>query len=313
MKDTIPGVLYGRYSPGSKQRERDVSIEQQFKECREYCKRLGIRIVGEYADRALTGTNDKRPQFQKMVNDSARGKFQVVVCWRVDRFARSREDSAIYKGRLRRNGVRVMYAKEDIPEGPEGILLEGNLETYAEFFSKKLSQDIRRGLKDNAENCKVNGVVPLGYRRSATGYYEIEPKGAEIVRKVFQAYAAGVPLKSVADDLNAQGYRSSKGARFNKGSFWGMLKNERYVGTYIYGDVRVEGGIPSIIDRQLFEKVQGLIVKHKKSPAAKWKDYILTGKLYCGLCGSPMVGDGGTSRSGKVYYYYTCLEKKSKA
>lgn len=140
---TIPAVIYARYSSSG---QREESIEGQLRECHEYAQRNGMTIIGEYIDKALTGRTDKRPDFQRMLRDSEKGVFQVVICWKMDRFARNRYDSAMYKYRLKKNGVRLAYAKESIPEGPEGIILEAVMEGYAEYYSENLSQNVKRGL-----------------------------------------------------------------------------------------------------------------------------------------------------------------------
>lgn len=114
----IPAVIYARYSSSG---QREESIEGQLRDCKEFAKQHGMNVVGEYIDKALTGRTDKRPDFQRMLRDSDRGLFQAVICWKMDRFARNRYDSAINKYKLKKNGVRVFYAKELIPEGPEGI------------------------------------------------------------------------------------------------------------------------------------------------------------------------------------------------
>ena len=157
-------VIYARYSSHN---QREVSIEQQVKECEDYARYNGLRVVKVYADRAISGTNDKRPQFQKMLKDAERGRWGYVLCWKVDRFARNRYDSATYKYRLKRHGVRVIYAKESIPDGPEGILLESILEGSAEYYSANLAQNVKRGLRFNAEACLSNGRIPYGYRKGA--------------------------------------------------------------------------------------------------------------------------------------------------
>ena len=163
-----------------------------------------------------------------MVKDAAKGHFQLIVCWKVDRFARNREDAAIYKGRLRRFGVRIMYAKESIPDGPEGILLESMLEGTAEYYSANLSQNIKRGMMDNARECKVNnGNLPLGYKKGMDGRYAIEPVGAKIVREVFELYASGMNVTQIVNILNTRGAKTSRGNPFNKNSLRVMLKNER--------------------------------------------------------------------------------------
>ena len=125
QQNFIPAVIYARYSSSG---QREESIEGQLRECHAYAKHNGFTVVGEYVDKALTGRTDKRPDFQRMLRDSERGIFKAVILWKTDRFARNRYDSAMYKYKLKKNGVRLYYAKESIPEGPEGIILESVME-----------------------------------------------------------------------------------------------------------------------------------------------------------------------------------------
>ena len=306
----IPAVIYARYSSSG---QREESIEGQLRECRAFAKRNGFRIVGEYVDKALTGKTDKRPDFQRMLHDSDRGIFKAVICWKLDRFARNRYDSAIHKYKLKKNGVRLYSAKEMIPEGPEGIILESVMEGYAEYYSENLSQNIKRGNYDNALERKTLGHKLLGLRRGSDGRYEIDPATAPIVLRIFEEYAAGEPAKDICERLNAEGYHTSRGAQFNKNSLRSILKNEKYVGVYEYRDIRDENGIPPIVSRELYEKCQIKLAEHHHSPSAQRDTpFLLTAKLFCGHCGEPMTGDGGTGKSGKTYYYYTCNNRKRK-
>lgn len=138
--ELIKGVIYARYSSSG---QRDESIEGQLRDCHAFAKKRGIVIVSEYCDRALTGTSDKRPEFQRMIRDSGKGQFSVVITWKSDRFAQSRYDSAIYKYRLKQNGIRILYAKESIPDGPEGIILESVMEGFAEHYSANLLRNVK--------------------------------------------------------------------------------------------------------------------------------------------------------------------------
>lgn len=305
-----PCVIYARYSSHT---QNDASIEQQVADCEAYARANNLRVVKVYADRHLSGTNDKRPQFQQMLKDAAHGRWLYVLTWKVDRFARNRYDSATYKYRLKRYGVRVIYAKESIPDGPEGILLESVLEGSAEYYSANLSQNIRRGMHFNALECKVNGgSVPLGYCRGDDGRYAINEPEAEVVREIFRKVSKGVPFVDIANSLNARGIHTKRGGLWGKNSFHAILKNESYTGVYHYLDVRVEGGMPAIVDKALFLEVAKRL-KTKKNPQGRHRengDYMLTGKLFCGLCGSPMVGVSGTSRSGELHFYYSCNKRR---
>lgn len=300
----IPAVIYARYSSSG---QREESIEGQIRECREFAARNGLTVIGEYVDKALTGRTDKRPDFQRMLRDSERGIFKAVICWKMDRFARNRYDSAMYKYKLKKNGVRIFYAKESIPDGPEGIILESVMEGYAEYYSENLSQNIRRGYYDSAMELKTLGRKVLGLRTGPDGRFEIDPATAPVVRRIFEEYAAGEKAKDIYNRLNEEGYRTIKGNPFNKNSIRRILQNEKYVGVYEYKDIRVEDGIPAIVTRELFDKCQTMLQRHHRAPAAKRDtSFLLTSKLFCGHCGEPMTGDGGTGKSGKVYYYYTC-------
>lgn len=300
----IPAVIYARYSSSG---QREESIEGQLRECHDFARRNGLTVVGEYVDKALTGRSDKRPDFQRMLRDCERGVFQAVICWKMDRFARNRYDSAMYKYKLKRNGVRIFYAKESIPEGPEGIILESVMEGYAEYYSENLSQNVKRGYYDSALELKTLGQTVLGLRKGPDGRFEIDPATAPIVRRIFEEYAAGERAKDIYTRLNDEGYRTSRGGLFNKNSLRRILQNEKYVGVYEFRDIRVEDGIPAIVDRELFDRCQGMVEKHHRAPAAdRATSFLLTAKLFCGHCGEPMTGDGGTGRSGRVYNYYTC-------
>ena len=171
-------VIYARYSPGSKQNYQ--SIEGQLKECYAFAERSDLRIVHEYIDEHLTGTNDKRTQFLQMIEDSKRKGFQFVVVYQLDRFARNRYDSATYKAKLKKNGVRVLSAKENITDDASGILIEGVLESMAEYYSAELSQKIKRGMAITASKCKFfGGFIPYGYKVDENKHFIInEETGA---------------------------------------------------------------------------------------------------------------------------------------
>ncbi|MBQ9229042.1 MAG: recombinase family protein [Paludibacteraceae bacterium] len=305
----IRGVIYARYSSSG---QREESIEGQLRECKKYARDNGITIVGEYVDKALTGKTDKRPDFQRLLRDSERGIFDALITWKIDRFARNRYDSAMYKYKLKKNGVRIFYAAETIPDGPEGIILEGIMESYAEYYSENLSQNIKRGNYDSALERKSLGGVCYGLGSGPDGRYVIVPEEAVIVRRIFTEYAEGRRMHDIYKQLNDEGYRTRRGGLFNKNSCRRILQNKKYVGIYEYQDIYDEHGIPAIVDRPLFDKVQKMLEINHKAPGRRKEigGFLLTTKLFCGECGAPMTGDGGTGRSGQVYDYYTCNNRK---
>lgn len=308
------GIDVSLYLRFSSDRQTEQSIEGQLRDCREFCKRNDYRIVAIYVDRAMTARKDaeKRVQFQRMIADSEKRHWQYLVVWKLDRFARNRNDSAIYKMRLKKNGVRVISATENISENPEGIILEAVLEGMAEFYSAELSQKITRGLRESALKCNcIGGHIPLGYKIQDHKLV-IDPVGAPIVQEAFQLYANGHTVADICRLFNRKGYRTAKGSEFNRNSFKSIFKNEKYVGVYSYHDIRVEGGVPAIVDKELFEEVQQRLRKTSEAPArGKAKvDYLLSGKLFCGHCGAPMNGDSGTGRGGVKFHYYSCYNRK---
>lgn len=304
----LKAVIYARYSSSG---QREESIEGQIRDCREFARHNNLIVIGEYVDKALSGRTDKRPDFQRMLRDAERGVFQAVICWKIDRFARNRYDSAMHKFKLKKNGVRIFYAKESIPDGPEGIILESVMEGYAEYYSENLSQNIKRGNYDSALELKTLGQTLLGLRKGLDGRFEIDPATAPIVRRIFEEYAAGERAKDICARLNEEGHRTLHGGLFNKDSVRRILKNEKYVGVYKFKDIRVEDGVPAIVDRALFHRCQVMVERHHHAPAAaRTTNFLLTTKLFCGRCGEPMTGDSGTASTGRVYYYYTCNKRR---
>ena len=304
-------VAYARYSSAG---QRDVSIEQQLRDIRAFADREGYTIVHEYADRAKSGFRhaSARSQFQAMLSAAENGSFDTVIVWKVDRFSRNREEAALFKRQLRESGVSVVYAMEPIQKGAAGVLTGGMLEAIAEWYSVNLSENISRGMNDNARRCLYNGTKILGYHRGPDGHYAITKDEAGAVRSIFEQYADGFSAASIADQLNASGLRTPRGCRFSPQTILRILANERYVGVYIWGDIRVPGGMPAIISPELYERTKAMRQKTTRHVETSPADFLLTGKCFCGYCGEGMVGDSGTSKNGVTHYYYTCHGRKAR-
>lgn len=303
-------VIYARYSSHN---QREESIEGQVRRCRAFAEQNNFVIVGEYIDRAISGRTDNRAGFQRMIEDSGKHQFTAVIMYTLDRFARDRYDAAMYKHILRNNGVRLYYTEQAITQDPEGVIFEALLEGMAEYYSANLARGVKRGLHENALKCMVTGgYMILGYRKSVDNKYEIDPKTAPIVREIFDLYTNGKSQRQIVDALNDKGYRTKRNKPFSLSIINKILCNKRYTGVYAYGGVEVAGGIPAIVEVEQYERAQELMTKNKRktgrmtSPAA----YLLTGKLFCGMCGSPMLGESGTSKTGAIYNYYKCFERK---
>lgn len=305
------GVIYARYSSHS---QKDMSIEQQVEKDREIAEEFGIEIKEVYADRAISGKTDRRPDFQRMMRDAAKGKFRYVIAWKSNRIGRNMLEAMMNEVKLQDLGVRILYVEEDFDDTAAGRFAARSMMNVNQFYSENMAEDIKRGLYSNASNCMVaNGHLPFGYKASENLKYEIDEPKDEIIREIFTRVACGDPFVDIAADLNIRGIKTSLGNEWGKNSFHSILKNERYRGIYIYGNVRTEGGIPRIVSDELFYKVQE-VLKMKMDTQGRHRvngDYLLTGKLYCGICGSHMIGMSGTGKSGKHHYYYTCNKKRS--
>ena len=308
----MTAVIYARYSSDS---QREASIEGQLRDCKDYAEKNGITVVGTYIDRAYSAKTDDRPDFQRMIKDSAKKIFDVVLVWKLDRFARNRFDAVNYKYQLEKNGVHLVSAMEPISQGPEGIMVESMLIGMAEYYSAELALKVARGERENALQCKYNGgIVPLGFTIGKEDrLYHIDPETAPIVQEIFTRYANGEPAEKIAASLNERGLRTRTGKPFVKNSFFQIFRNRRYIGEYRYKDIVTPGGIPAIVDEDLFDRVQQRFEQNRIAhgrPAKEDVSYLLTTKLFCGKCGTLMGGESGTSHMGNTYYYYKCGNAK---
>lgn len=299
-------VIYARFSSHA---QNEQSIEGQLAECRAFAERNNLRIVHEYIDRALTGTTDKRPDFLQMIEDSKRKGFQFVIVYQLDRFARNRYDSATYKAKLKKNGVRVLSAKENITDDASGILIEGVLESMAEYYSAELSQKIKRGIAISASKCKYfGGSVPLGYKVDEQKNFVVNEETAPLVKTIFEMFVGGRTYADIIRFLNERGIKTSQGGLWNKSSFHRIFSNRRYLGKYIYHGEEIDGGMPQLIDDELFAEAQKVLAKYAAAPSrGKAKvEYLLSDKMICGHCGNKMTGISSTSKSKKIHHYYKC-------
>lgn len=276
-------VIYARYSSHN---QREESIEGQLKVCYEFAKREKYNVIAEYIDRERTGTNDNREQFQKMIKDSEKKAFQGILVYQLDRFARNRYDSAIYKNKLEKNGVRVFSARENISEDASGILMESVLEGMAEYYSAELSQKVKRGMRLNAEKGLYNGgTIPIGLKVDKEKHYQIDEETAPIIREMFEMYNNGNTIVEIKKHFEL------KGLKYSKAKIRTALGNKKYIGIYTYDGKEKPNIIPAIVDKELFEDVQKQLEKnkHSRSRLKTKTEYILTTKLFCGNCKSMMV------------------------
>ena len=314
--DNNLAIAYYRFSSHA---QNEASIDQQREAAHKYAAAKGFTIVKEYEDRAISGTIEERPGFQLMLAEVGKMRPAALIMWKTDRLGRDRYTLAISKKTIRDAGCQIHLVAEAVPtDAPEAVLMEGLLESMAEFYSKQLRQNTIRGMRYNAENGLYNGCKMLGYTVDENKHYVIDPATGPVVQRIFADYASGKPMKTIADELNEQGIRSSIGGQFTINSLRRILHNRSYTGVYRYSDIVVPGAIPPLVSEELFEQVQARFAKNKRLAAQKANmvdetgapRYWLTGHLYCGHCGGSMQGLSGTSKTGAKYYYYACAEQR---
>lgn len=310
----IPKVaLYARFSSDN---QRTESIDAQIRAMTEYCRQQHWQIVATYTDEAKSATTDNRPQFQQMVSDSSKGLFSIVLVHKLDRFSRNRYDSAMYKSRLKKNNVRIASVLERIDDTPESVMMEAMLEGMAEYYSKNLSREVMKGMNETALQAKhTGGCCPLGYDLNSDRRLVINSHEAESVRIIFDMYDNGYGYSEIIDFLNGHGFKTKKDRNFGKNSLYEILGNEKYTGVYIFNKasaknsgtnkrnnhsykaydsvVRVENGCPQIISKELFERVQKrrMSNKHIAGSYHSREFYLMSGKIFCGICGKRLQGN----------------------
>ncbi len=299
-------VIYARYSSES---QTEQSIEGQLRVCEEYAERNGYVIVNTYIDRAMTGTNDNRYDFQRMLKDSNKREWQVILVYKLDRFARNRFESVINRKKLADNGVDLVSAMENIPDTPEGKLFMSIIEGYNEYFSEDLRQKVKRGMRETRKKgLYQGGGVPFGYK-VIDRKLVIDEKNAETVRFIFEQYALGVYVKDIISSLTSKGILRN-GKPFAVNTVYGILANEKYSGKYYHEDEIIENMYPKIVPDNVFSKVKAKVDKNKFGKRSITVRYLLRHKLKCGYCGKPMSAETGTTKKKTVKHYYKCIGRK---
>lgn len=322
----LRGVTYSRFSSDN---QRSESIDAQLRFSYSYANKQGITIIKDYVDEAVSGKTDDRPAFQQMLKDAKDGLFDVVICHKVDRFARNRIESAINKYNLRKNNVKVVFSGQGIDDTPEGQLMEGILESMAEYYSLNLAKETMKGLRENALKCRFNGgSPPYGFDvEETTKAYIINEKEAQAIRLIFKLYADGLTYPKIIYRLSELGHKTRSGKDFTYATLHDVLCNDKYVGIYTFNKrtsrsidgkrnnrakkpddeiIRIPGGVPQIVNTDLFLEVQSMMDVKKRAARKAKEAYLLSGLAYCGNCGKPYCGSRKHNGSGIIYANYRC-------
>lgn len=336
--DRVGVCIYARFSSDN---QREESIDAQVRACKAFAAAHNYEIVEIYADHAFSATTDKRPEFQRMIADSATHKFDIVLVHKLDRFSRNRYDSAQYKNILQKNGVKLISVIEQFDDTPEGGVMEGIIETFSEYYSRNLAREVQKGMKESAYKClHLGGKPPLGYQVNADQTYSINYEESPVIQKIFEMFLDGKSYKEIASALNNLGYKTRMGRTFTKNSIHDILRNEKYAGVYVFNRaaskrkdgtrnnhasksmdeiIRIPDGMPAIISAEDFALAQERLGRQKhdgRRNRAK-RVYLLSGKIRCGVCGNlytgnyrpPFIDKNGREKAS--YASYRCSRKKS--
>ena len=320
---------YARYSSDN---QRQESIDAQIRAIKEYCFKKQIVLKHIFTDEAVSATTDQRDGFLQMIEQAKESQVDYVIVHKLDRFARNRYDSAFYRHELEKTGVKVLSVLEQLDGSPESIILESVLEGMAEYYSKNLAREVRKGQNENALHAVHNGgTPPLGYDLTPDRkHYQINEVEAQAVRRIFSEYVSGYGYGLICDHLNKEGYKTKAGRPFGKNSIGEILRNEKYVGRYVWNKrvskkkgnhaykpddqiIRIDGAVPAIIDEETWNKTQSILSSRKQRPRLERSHrYLLTGKLICGQCGRAYAGGGFVGGRGqKKYHQYCCTGRKA--
>lgn len=328
-------VVYARFSSDN---QRDESIDAQLRAINEYADKNNIKIVNQFIDRAKSATSDKRPEFQNMIKfcEADTTGISMVIVHKLDRFSRDKYDSAMYKQKLQVKGIRVVSVLENLDNSPESLILESVIEGMAQYYSANLAREVAKGQRENGLRAMHNGGdAPLGYDVTNDKRYAINKEEAQAVKIIFDMYVNGYSYSNIIDKLNDLGYKTKRGNKFGKNSLHGILSNEKYTGVYVFNKtqrkgingkrnghkqksedeiIKVEGGMPQIIGKDIFIQAQEMMQKRKKAPGSHKAItlYLLTGIIKCGECGHAMQGNKRKDKYGNDYISYRCGCRKQK-
>ena len=328
-------VVYARFSSDN---QRDESIDAQLRAINEYADKNNIKIVNQFIDRAKSATSDKRPEFQNMIKfcEADTTGISMVIVHKLDRFSRDKYDSAMYKQKLKVKGIRVVSVLENLDNSPESLILESVIEGMAQYYSANLAREVAKGQRENGLRAMHNGGdAPLGYDVTNDKRYAINKEEAQAVKIIFDMYVNGYSYRNIIDKLNDLGYKTKRGNKFGKNSLHGILSNEKYTGVYVFNKtqrkgingkrnghkqksedeiIKVEGGMPQIIGKDIFIQAQEMMQKRKKAPGSHKAItlYLLTGIIKCGECGHAMQGNKRKDKYGNDYISYRCGCRKQK-
>ena len=297
--------------------QEEYSPESQLRLIRDYAKAHDMHIPDEYVfmDKGISGRSaDKRPAFKEMISLSKKkpAPFKMVLVWKFSRFARNQEESIVYKSLLKKeSGIDVVSISEPLAEGPFGGLIERIIEWFDEYYSIRLSGEVKRGMAERVRQGGAVSVAPFGYVYK-DGQLTIKGEEAETVKMLFRAFLSGRSVLSLVHELNDMGILTRRGKRWENRSVQYILSNPIYIGKIRWspdgpndyhrygreldGTLLVDGTHPRILDEKTFAAAQIRLAEQTRryrSSADRIAQrteatHMLQGLVKCSTCGATL-------------------------
>ena len=316
----MKAVIYARFSS---EHQTEQSIDAQVRACEEYAERHGISIVGKYIDEAVSGkesATELRLDYQRMLNDIGKHKFDAILIHKYDRIARSMAEHVRLDDILKSEDITLIAVAQDYGDTNESKMMRGMTWLMSEYYIDNLAAETKKGLKETAlKGLHNGGYPPFGYdvveRR-----YVINEQEAVYVRKMFDCALNRRGYTELIAEMKAVGITGKRGKPIESPAIHEILRNEKYTGVYIYSPdeeknranrrtkpnaIRIEGAIPAIIDKATFQEVQRIMDERKQT--GRKADYLCSGLVYCANCGAKMHVNKST-RKGHTYIRYYCYD-----
>lgn len=325
--------IYVRVST-EEQAKEGYSLAAQRRVLEAWATVKGCTSVTSYVDEGYSAKNLRRPQAQALIRDCKTGMLDIVIVWRLDRLFRNLRDTLdVVEDVFRANNVELISTSENIDTStPSGRLMLNILASFAQAEREGTEERVRMVSTELAKQCQhMGGVPPFGYK-VVSKQLCVDDREAYAIRYLFSMYDSGHGYNQIIRWLNDNGFKTRRGGRFGKNSLHDILTNEKYVGVYVYNRsapmtrdgkrnshaskpkeeiVRVENGIPAIISKAMWERVQAKMQDNQRNAgrANAKVTYLLTGLVFCGKCGRKMTAQvSGRDRNGTMQRRYVCAQ-----
>ncbi|WP_182141912.1 recombinase family protein [Schaalia sp. JY-X169] len=307
--------------------EEGFSIPAQRDANKRKAQSMGAMVVKEFVERGVSGTTTNRPALQEMLRylEEESGNIDYVIVHKIDRLARNRADDVEINQRFAEYGVRLVSTSENIDQTPGGLLLHGIMSSIAEFYSKNLSNEVKKGMAEKVRQGGTHGKAPLGYkniRELKDGRehrtVEVDSQRAPIITWAFEQYATGeYSLRSLCQELVSRGLTMPQTARLPEKPIetrqvHQILTNDYYLGVVTFNGTKYPGNHEPLITSDLFDRVQQILRSKVNGERSIKHDHYLKSTLWCGQCGYRMMVQVAKTRSDMPYPYYSCTGRHSK-